>query len=39
MSETTSTTIFVQLNSGLDCYVLQIFLVEDILLDFECINK
>ena len=42
MSETTSITISVQLNSGLDCYVLKIFLVlvmvEDILLDFECIN-
>ena len=43
MSQTTSITISVQLNSGLDCYVLKIFLVlvmvEDILLDFECINK
>ena len=39
MSETTSATIFVRLNSGLDRYVLQLFLVTDILLDFECIKK
>ena len=39
MSETTSETIFVQLNSGLDRYVLQLFLVTDTLLDFECIKK